>query len=156
LAWASLRCPADRMKSANQVRSALGLTSKRGAKICRGVEAEPGVWFWPRLVSAHLPRYSPDLSVLAFMAVRDRSLNPLVRPLPPLALQSLGCFSSSFFSEPCEVLTPPFLDRFRPVTMAEVKIEMPQDEVDAIIRNKRKARDPKGLLLRHEPNSSIC
>jgi hypothetical protein len=33
--------------------------------------------------------------------------------------------------------------------MADATIEMPQDEVDAIIRNKRKARDPKGLLLRH-------
>jgi hypothetical protein len=31
--------------------------------------------------------------------------------------------------------------------MADVKIEMPQDEVDEIIRNKRKARDPKGLFL---------
>jgi len=28
--------------------------------------------------------------------------------------------------------------------MADDKIELPQDEVDAIIRNKRKARDPKG------------
>jgi hypothetical protein len=34
--------------------------------------------------------------------------------------------------------------------MADVMMEMPQDEVDAIIRNKRKARDPKGLLLRHK------
>jgi hypothetical protein len=30
--------------------------------------------------------------------------------------------------------------------MADLKIEMPQDEVDEIIRNKRKARDPKGLF----------
>ena len=30
--------------------------------------------------------------------------------------------------------------------MADIKIEIPQDEVDAIIRNKRKARDPKGSL----------
>jgi hypothetical protein len=30
------------------------------------------------------------------------------------------------------------------------KIEMPQDEVDEIIRNKRKARDPKGLFLQNE------
>jgi hypothetical protein len=34
--------------------------------------------------------------------------------------------------------------------MADVKIEMPQDEVDEIIRNKRKARDPKGLFLHNE------
>jgi len=31
--------------------------------------------------------------------------------------------------------------------MADIKIEMPQEEVDEIIRNKRKARDPKGLFL---------
>jgi hypothetical protein len=34
--------------------------------------------------------------------------------------------------------------------MADVVLEMPQDEVDAIIRNTRKARDPKGLLSRCE------
>jgi hypothetical protein len=35
-------------------------------------------------------------------------------------------------------------------TMADVKIEMPQDEVDEIIRNKRKARDPKGLFFQND------
>lgn len=34
--------------------------------------------------------------------------------------------------------------------MADIKIEIPQDEVDAIIRNKRKARDPKGSLYAAE------
>jgi hypothetical protein len=36
------------------------------------------------------------------------------------------------------------------MAMADVVLEMPQDEVDAIIRNTRKARDPKGLSLRRE------
>ena len=35
--------------------------------------------------------------------------------------------------------------RLEPSGVMEHKIEMPQDEVDAIIRTKRKARDPKGI-----------
>ena len=45
---------------------------------------------------------------------------------------------------------PQFSHLTRIATMADAKIEMPQEEVDEIIRNKRKARDPKGLFLPNE------
>jgi hypothetical protein len=80
-----------------------------------------------------------------------RRLDVPARAFCPLTLQ-VASLSGSPASEARDCLCsgPQFSHLTRIATMADVKIEMPQDEVDEIIRNKRKARDPKGLFLHSE------